>query len=253
MAVRPGNLEERQAAEPGLHAPRRRRTGPTARASASSAARTTRTSYRSTPKPGSPIRPFGNGGQVDVIEGLPYAERMRNYAINSTPVVVGERHHRRVEHHRWTAGEGAAARRRLRLRRRGPARSCGRFTRCRRKANSATTRWEDGSAEYTGNTNVWSMITVDEELGYVYLPFGTPTNDYYGGHRPGNNLFAESLVCLDATTGKRVWHFQARASRPVGLRLSGGADSRRHHRRRTPHQGRRAGQQTGRSSTSSIA
>ena len=53
------------------------------------------------------------------------------------------------------------------------------------------------------------MLTVDEELGYVYLPFGTPTNDYYGGHRPGNNLFAESLVCLDATTGKRVWHFQA--------------------------------------------
>ncbi len=43
----------------------------------------------------------------------------------------------------------------------------------------------------------------------MYLPFGTPTNDYYGGHRPGNNLFAESLVCLDATTGKRVWHFQA--------------------------------------------
>ena len=68
--------------------------------------------------------------------------------------------------------------------------------------------WEDGSAEYTGGTNVWSMLTVDEELGYVYLPFGTPTNDYYGGHRLGNNLFAESLVCLDVTTGKRVWHFQ---------------------------------------------
>ncbi len=69
--------------------------------------------------------------------------------------------------------------------------------------------WEDDSAEYTGNTNVWSMMSVDETLGYVYLPFGTPTNDYYGGHRRGNNLFAESLVCLDATTGKRVWHFQA--------------------------------------------
>ena len=69
--------------------------------------------------------------------------------------------------------------------------------------------WENGAAEYTGNTNVWSLMSVDEALGYVYLPFGTPTNDYYGGHRPGNNLFAESLVCLDATTGKRVWHFQA--------------------------------------------
>jgi quinoprotein glucose dehydrogenase len=69
--------------------------------------------------------------------------------------------------------------------------------------------WQDGSADYTGNTNVWSMITVDEALGYVYLPFGTPTNDYYGGHRPGDGLFGESLVCLDATTGKRIWHFQA--------------------------------------------
>jgi quinoprotein glucose dehydrogenase len=49
----------------------------------------------------------------------------------------------------------------------------------------------------------------DDELGYVYLPLETPTGDYYGGTRPGNNLFAESLVCLDARTGKRVWHFQA--------------------------------------------
>ena len=51
-------------------------------------------------------------------------------------------------------------------------------------------------------------MSADEDLGYVYLPFGTPTNDFYGGHRPGDNLFAESLVVLDARTGKRVWHFQ---------------------------------------------
>ena len=42
----------------------------------------------------------------------------------------------------------------------------------------------------------------------MYVPTGTPTNDYYGGHRPGSNLFAESLLCLDAQTGRRVWHFQ---------------------------------------------
>ena len=47
------------------------------------------------------------------------------------------------------------------------------------------------------------------ELGYVYLPLSTPGNDYYGGHRPGDNLFAESLVCVDAQTGERIWHFQA--------------------------------------------
>ncbi len=69
--------------------------------------------------------------------------------------------------------------------------------------------WEDGSWRYTGNTNVWNMMTVDEELGYVYLPVSTPTNDFYGGHRLGDNLFAESIVCLDAATGERVWHFQA--------------------------------------------
>jgi quinoprotein glucose dehydrogenase len=68
--------------------------------------------------------------------------------------------------------------------------------------------WENDSWSYTGNTAVWAAMSADEDLGYVYLPVETPTNDTYGGHRPGNNLFAESLVCLDATTGKRVWHFQ---------------------------------------------
>ena len=68
--------------------------------------------------------------------------------------------------------------------------------------------WEDGSWSYTGNTGVWAPMSADEELGYVYLPVETPTNDLYGGHRPGDNLFAESLVCLDARTGERVWHFQ---------------------------------------------
>ena len=65
------------------------------------------------------------------------------------------------------------------------------------------------SWEYTGNTNMWASPAADEELGYVYLPLSTPTSDYYGGHRPGDNLFAESLVCLDAATGERIWHFQA--------------------------------------------
>jgi len=65
------------------------------------------------------------------------------------------------------------------------------------------------SWEYTGNTNMWASPSGDEELGYVYLPLSTPTNDYYGGHRPGDNLFAESLVCLDVRTGERIWHFQA--------------------------------------------
>ncbi len=68
--------------------------------------------------------------------------------------------------------------------------------------------WENGSWKYTGNTGVWSMMSADLELGYVYLPVETPTHDFYGGHRLGDNLFGESIVCLDAKTGKRVWHFQ---------------------------------------------
>jgi quinoprotein glucose dehydrogenase len=68
--------------------------------------------------------------------------------------------------------------------------------------------WENDSAKVTGNANIWTMMSADETLGYFYLPFGTPANDYYGGERHGNGLFGEALVCLDARTGKRVWHFQ---------------------------------------------
>ena len=68
--------------------------------------------------------------------------------------------------------------------------------------------WLEESASYTGNTGVWAQMTVDEELGIVYMPVEMPTGDYYGGHRPGNGLFGESLVAVDLQTGKRKWHFQ---------------------------------------------
>jgi quinoprotein glucose dehydrogenase len=68
--------------------------------------------------------------------------------------------------------------------------------------------WLNDSAEYTGNTGVWTQITVDEQLGLAYLPVESPTGDFYGGHRPGNDLFGETLVCVDLKTGQRKWHFQ---------------------------------------------
>jgi len=68
--------------------------------------------------------------------------------------------------------------------------------------------WEKDSASYTGNAGVWGQISVDEELNTVYLPVELPTGDYYGGHRPGNGLFGESLVAVDLQTGKRKWHYQ---------------------------------------------
>jgi quinoprotein glucose dehydrogenase len=68
--------------------------------------------------------------------------------------------------------------------------------------------WLNDSAVYTGNTGVWAQISVDEELGLAYLPVEMPTHDYYGGDRPGNNLFSESLVAVDLQTGRRTWHYQ---------------------------------------------
>ncbi len=68
--------------------------------------------------------------------------------------------------------------------------------------------WEEDSWANNGNVGVWNQMAVDEELGLVYLPVETPSSDFYGGHRPGNNLFAESLVAVDLKTGTRRWHFQ---------------------------------------------
>ena len=68
--------------------------------------------------------------------------------------------------------------------------------------------WENDSWKYTGEAPVWALFSADEELGYVYMPVTSPTSDMYGGHRLGNNLFGQSLVCVKADTGERVWHFQ---------------------------------------------
>ena len=68
--------------------------------------------------------------------------------------------------------------------------------------------WEQRLVRYTGNTGVWAQMSADEELGLAYLPVESPTGDYFGGNRPGNNLFGESLVAVDLKTGKRKWHYQ---------------------------------------------
>src|SRR5690242_4130510 len=68
--------------------------------------------------------------------------------------------------------------------------------------------WLNNSWATNGNTGVWTQISVDEELGLVYLPVESPTSDFYGGHRPGNNLYGESIVCVDLKTGQRKWFFQ---------------------------------------------
>ena len=68
--------------------------------------------------------------------------------------------------------------------------------------------WEDESWRYTGHANVWGLMSLDAERGLLYVPTSTPSSDYWGGRRQGANLFAETLLCLDARTGERLWHFQ---------------------------------------------
>jgi quinoprotein glucose dehydrogenase len=69
--------------------------------------------------------------------------------------------------------------------------------------------WGNESWKIAGHANVWAPMSLDEGRGLLYLPTSTPSGDYWGGWRPGANLFAESIVCLDALTGQRRWHFQA--------------------------------------------
>ncbi len=94
--------------------------------------------------------------------------------------------------------------------------------------------WLENSWTYSGNSGVWTLLGADEELGYVYLPTEEATGDYYGGTRPGDNLFAESIVALDAATGKRVWHFQTLHHGIWDYDLPAAAGARRHHGRRPP-------------------
>ena len=71
-----------------------------------------------------------------------------------------------------------------------------------------TETWQDRSWSYTGHAPVWALFSADEELGMVYMPISSSTNDMYGGHRIGDNLFSQSIVAVDAESGERVWHYQ---------------------------------------------
>jgi quinoprotein glucose dehydrogenase len=71
-----------------------------------------------------------------------------------------------------------------------------------------TDSWQDRSWSYTGHAPMWALFTADETLGLVYMPISSATNDMYGGHRLGDNLFSQSLVAVNAETGERVWHYQ---------------------------------------------
>ena len=156
---------------------------------------------------GRPIPSFGAAGEVSLIDDLSRVVRPEHFASSSPPVVwrdvviVGSAVGDRLVYRGDPPGDVQAfdARTGKRL---------WRFETVPRPGEPGNESWEDGSWKHTGHTNVWAPFTVDSARGLVYLPVGTPSNDWYGGERKGDNLFAESIVCLDARTGKRVWHFQ---------------------------------------------
>ena len=168
-------------------------------------------------KTGRPCAGFGDGsGKVDAMVGLPRANREERdylnallFGIHSPPIVVRDR----VIH-----GSAVADRRITKEAVPGWVRAwdvrTGEHAWDFHTVPNGTDEfgvdtWGNESWRYSGNANVWSMLAGDNELGHVYLPTGTTTNDYYGVDRPGDNLFSETLIAVDVETGDRVWHFQA--------------------------------------------
>jgi quinoprotein glucose dehydrogenase len=169
-------------------------------------------------KTGQPCADFGpNGsGMVDAMAGVPRAVRgERDYlnaltwGIHSPPIVVRDKviHGSHVADRRitkeaipgwvraWDARTGEH--------------SWDFHTVPNTSDEYGVDTWGNDSWRYSGNGNVWSMLAGDNELGHVYLPTGTVTNDYVGSDRPGDNLFSESIIAVDVETGQRQWHFQA--------------------------------------------
>jgi quinoprotein glucose dehydrogenase len=164
---------------------------------------------------GEPAAEFGDNGRVDLFAGVPRAERgtydrrgrhwisvtsppIVSNGVVVTPVTISDYVVAKEAPPGWVKGIDAIT---------GELRWV--FRTVPRGDDFGAETWGNESWRYTGNTNVWAAMSADDELGYLYLPISTATSDYYGGHRPGDNLFAESIVAVDIRTGERKWHFQA--------------------------------------------
>ena len=155
-------------------------------------------------KTGEPYDDFGGSGRVDLTIGLSEGAR---YRWNSAPtvvrdvVVVGQSMSDTFVTKEDIRGDVRAFDVRT-----GELRWV--FHTIPQAGEVGTDTWGDNSWAYSGHAPVWSGFSADEELGYVYMPTSSATNDMYGGHRPGDNLFTQSIVCVDAVTGERIWHYQ---------------------------------------------
>src|SRR3954447_16142680 len=166
-------------------------------------------------KTGALVNGFGSNGIVDLKGGVVRGNEQQidletgEIGVHTAPTVVGDmvivgsamKEGATVASHNNTKGLVRAFDIRT-------GKQIWRFDTIPRPGQPGNETWENNSWAINGNVGVWTHISADPELGLVYLPVETPTSDYYGGHRPGDNLYAESLVAVDMKTGVRKWHFQ---------------------------------------------
>jgi quinoprotein glucose dehydrogenase len=160
-------------------------------------------------KTGKPVSVFGRDGEIDLSAGARWEDKFNKLHLsNQSPVavyknliLVGFGLTDRVMHQfdppGWVRAYDAQT-----------GKEAWTWYSVPRGGEFGAETWENDAWALTGHANVWAAMTVDSDRGLVFVPTSTPSNDYYGGRRVGANLFAETLICLDANTGKRKWHFQ---------------------------------------------
>lgn len=153
------------------------------------------------------IPSFGKDGKVNLLEGLRWEVDPKRYTNTSPPVVyknlviVGNGVGDRLMYKNDPPGD-------VRAYDATTGKQIWSFHTVPWTGEAGAETWKDNANEYTGHTNVWAPMTLDDKRGLLYMPVSTPSNDFYGARRKGMGWFADSLVCLDAVTGKRKWHYQ---------------------------------------------
>ncbi|MEQ1896883.1 MAG: PQQ-binding-like beta-propeller repeat protein [Vicinamibacterales bacterium] len=159
-------------------------------------------------KTGKPDPVFGTGGKVDLATGFRNATRARNFTgrralVAGDVLIVGNAIQDATAGKEDLSPPGHVKAYDVRT-----GKELWTFHTIPMPGEVGYETWLEGSAERTGNANAWAGMVYDAELGYAYIATSAPGSDYYGALRPGNNLFSDSLICVEAKTGKRVWHFQ---------------------------------------------